>query len=71
MLRVDDIDRYIVSPNEGLVCLQNDTDSACLTLVPEDRGEAGSINAPSSTFIQEDSFTYSIMKVRKLCVQKG
>ncbi|MDE0682884.1 MAG: hypothetical protein OXI63_08225, partial [Candidatus Poribacteria bacterium] len=32
MMATDDmVDQYMVSPNEELVCLQNGTDSACLT----------------------------------------
>ena len=41
-----DVDPYIVSPNEELVCLQNGTGSECLTLMPEDPEEVDSTNGP-------------------------
>ena len=41
-----DVDQYMVSPNEELVCLQNGPDSECLTLIPKNRERADSINGP-------------------------
>jgi hypothetical protein len=35
MLTPDDIDKYIVSPDAEILCLQNRSDSVCLTLIPE------------------------------------
>lgn len=47
MMATDDmVDQYMVSPNEELVCLQNGTDSACLTLIPKESKKADSINGP-------------------------
>ncbi len=47
MMATDDmVDQYIVSPNEELVCLQNGTDSACLTLIPKESKKTDSINGP-------------------------
>ena len=47
MMTTDDIDQYIVSPNDELVCIQNGTDSECLTLIPKDTEKADSIiNGP-------------------------
>ncbi len=47
MMTTDDIDQYIVSPNDDLICLQNGTDSECLTLIPKDTQKADSIiNGP-------------------------
>ena len=42
----DMVDQYMVSPNEEFVCLQNGTDSACLTLIPKDTEKADSVNGP-------------------------
>lgn len=41
-----DVDQYMVSPNEDLVCLQNGTGSECLTLIPKETKKADSINGP-------------------------
>ena len=35
MMQPGDVDKYLVSPEEGLLCLQNGEDSACITLVPK------------------------------------
>ena len=40
------VDQYMVSPNEELVCLQNGPDSECLTLIPKEAKKADSINGP-------------------------
>ena len=43
-----EVDQYMMSPNEELVCLQNGTDSECLTLIPkpEEKEKADSVNGP-------------------------
>ncbi len=42
-----DVNQYIVSPNDELVCLQNGPDSECLTLIPKNTQKADSIiNGP-------------------------
>ena len=43
-----EVDQYMMSPNEELVCLQNGTDSECLTLIPKpkEKEKADSINGP-------------------------
>ena len=42
-----DVNQYIVSPNEELVCLQNGHDSECLTLIPKNTEKVDSIiNGP-------------------------
>lgn len=48
MLTTDnvDVDQYMVSSNEELVCLQNGTGSECLTLVPKETEKPDSINRP-------------------------
>ena len=46
MMTTDTVDEYIVSPNDELVCLQNSTDSECLTLIPKDTGKVDSTNGP-------------------------
>ena len=45
-LTPDDVERYIVSPDKETICLQNETDSACLKLTPKNRGGAANLNAP-------------------------
>ena len=45
MLTLADVDRYIFTSDE-MVCLQNDSDSACLKLTPKSSGGAKGINAP-------------------------
>ena len=45
-LTADDIDRYIVKPDDGTLCLQGESDSACLKLTPKTSGVAENINAP-------------------------
>ena len=58
MLPTDNIvDQCMVSRNEELVCLQNGTDSECLTLIPENSREADSINGPI-THIHPDKLVY-------------
>ena len=64
------IDQYMVSPNEELVCLQNGPDSECLTLIPKNREGRTASMGPSFIFIQKNSFISPIMKAKKLCVQK-
>lgn len=41
-----DVNQYIVSPNEELVCLQNGHDSECLTLIPKNTQKVDGINGP-------------------------
>ena len=41
-----DVDQYMMSSNEEFVCLQNGTDSECLTLIPKETKKADSINGP-------------------------
>ena len=52
-----DVDQYMMSPNEEFVCLQNGTDSECLTLIPKDTEKADSINGPI-IHIHPEEFIY-------------
>ena len=46
MLTPDDIDRYTISSEGGALCIRDGFDSACMTLLPEDRNLIGIGKAP-------------------------